>query len=116
MDAAYLIVTLATVAVNAFAAAADFARARFVLANMLEVRVPEPWLPILGALKAAGACGLLIGVLWFKPLALAAATGLVLFFVGAVVTHVRARVFHNVYFPGFFLALALTSLILGATR
>jgi hypothetical protein len=112
---AYLVITLVTIFINGFAAAADFARARFVLATMAEVRVPEPWLPLLGALKAAGAVGLLMGLVWLRPLGIAAAMGLVLYFIGAIATHLRAGVFYNIAFPGVFLALAGATLILSAS-
>ncbi|MEU9441710.1 DoxX family protein [Streptomyces sp. NPDC048304] len=46
--------------------------------------MPRAWLPALALLKAAGAAGLLLGLLGAKPLGLAAGTGLVLFYVGAV--------------------------------
>lgn len=116
MFVTYLGVVTATLVLNAGVAAADFSRARFVLANSAEVGVGEGWLPLLGALKAAGAAGLLIGLLWFRPLECAAAIGLVLFFIGAVAVHVRARVLYNLAFPGFFLALATASLVLIAMR
>jgi hypothetical protein len=114
--AAYVTVVVCTLVMNAAAAAADFVRAPFVLANTAEVRVDVGWLPWLGALKAAGAAGLLVGLLWARPIGLAAAIGLVLFFIGAVVTHVRARVLYNVAFPGFYLAMAVGSLILIAAH
>jgi DoxX-like family len=63
MYLAYLIVTAATIAANAVAAIADFARAKQVLANAAELGIPESWIPPLGALKAAGAVGLLLGLL-----------------------------------------------------
>lgn len=44
----------------------------------------------IGALEVAGALGLLIG-LWVAPLGAAAAVGLVLLMVGAVVVHTRAK-------------------------
>jgi hypothetical protein len=116
MFIAYLVVVICTITVTGWAAAADFWGARFVLATMAEVRVPEPWLPLLGALKAAGAVGLLIGLVWLWPIGVAAAVGLVLFFIGAIVTHVRAGVFYNIAFPGLFLALAVASLVLTAAR
>jgi hypothetical protein len=43
-------------------------------------------------------------------LAVAAAAGLVAFYVGAVAAHIRARVFYNIAFPGAYLALAAASL------
>jgi hypothetical protein len=113
---AYVAVTIVTIVANAGAAAADFSRARFVLANAAELGVADTWLPLLGALKAAGAAGLLIGLLGLQPLGIAAAIGLVLFFIGAMVTHIRARVLYNIAFPVVFLALAVASLALGATR
>ncbi|MFJ9829667.1 DoxX family protein [Streptomyces sp. NPDC101160] len=107
-------VTLLTIVANAGIAALDFARADFVLANSAEVRVPESWIPGLAALKAAGAAGLLLGLLVpdLRPLGLAAAVGLVLFYVGAVATHVRTRVFHTIAFPVTFLILAVATLAL----
>ena len=115
MSAAYLTVVIATFVVNTGAAGADFARARFVLDNAAQVGVDEHWLPLLGALKAAGAVGLMLGLLW-TPIGIASATGLVLFFVGAVTFHVRARVLYNLAFPGFFLALAVSTLVLTTER
>jgi DoxX-like family len=115
MFTAYLVITITTIVANTFAAGADFLRAQFVLDNSVKVGVDEARLPLLGALKAAGAVGLLIGLLGVRPLGIAAAIGLVLFFIGALVTHVRARVLYNIAVPGFFFALASASLILGAT-
>jgi hypothetical protein len=103
---AYVTITAVTIVANASAAVADLARARFVLANMDEVGVPRSWLAPLGVLKGAGAAGLLLGLLGLRSLGTAAAIGLVLFFAGALATHVRARVFHNIAFPGAFFALA----------
>ncbi|MYS56242.1 DoxX family protein, partial [Streptomyces sp. SID6013] len=40
------------------------------------------------------------------------ACGLVLFYLGALAFHVRARVLHNLAFPGFFLATAVAALAL----
>ncbi|MBO1417987.1 DoxX family protein [Streptomyces sp. FH025] len=114
MSTAYVIVTVLAIAANAAIAAADFAGARFVLANSAEVNVAPRWIPPLAALKTAGAVGLLVGLVAFPPLGVAAAVGLVLFYVGAVITHVRARVLHNIYFPGAYLALAVASLALAA--
>jgi hypothetical protein len=107
-----VIVTVVAVIANAGIALADLRRARFVLANSAEVEVPASWLPGLAALKAAGAAGLLVGLLGVRPLGVAAAAGLVLFFVGAVAAHIRARVFHNIAFPIGYLALNAAVLVL----
>lgn len=109
MFAAYLTVTLVAIMANVSVAVADLVPARFVLGNMAEVGVPRSWLVPLGVLKAAGAAGLLIGLLGVWPLGLAAAAGLVLFFTGALITHIRARVWHNIAVPGAFFALAVAT-------
>lgn len=109
MFTAYVVITVVTILANAWASAADLAHARFVVANMDEVGVPRPWLPRLAVLKLAGAAGLLLGLLVVRPLGIAAAIGLVLFFTGALATHVRTRVFYNIAVPGAFFALATAS-------
>ncbi|CAG7616259.1 DoxX family protein [Actinacidiphila bryophytorum] len=122
MDVAYVVVTAVTIAANAAIAAADLARAGFVLANSAEVGVPQPWLPRLAALKAAGAAGLAVGLLGTDAtypagaVGVAAAAGLVLFYAGALAAHTRARVFYNLAFPGGYFALAVASLVLALAR
>jgi DoxX-like family len=114
MFAAYVIITVIAILANAWAAAADLAQARFVLANMAEVGVPRSWLRPLAALKGAGTAGLLLGLLGLRPLGVAAAIGLVLFFTGALAAHVRARAFRTIAFPAAYLALAIASAALAA--
>jgi DoxX-like family len=104
--AAYLIVTVAAIGANAWAAAVDLAQPGWLLANMAEVGVQRSWLPPLAVLKGAGAAGLVLGLLGVRPLGIAAAIGLVLFFTGALASHVRARAFHNIAVPGAYFALA----------
>ncbi|MEU9592322.1 DoxX family protein [Streptomyces sp. NPDC048193] len=116
-ELALLVVVLLTVAVNVGMAAADLAGARFVLANSAQVGVPRSWLPWLAALKLAGAAGLLLGLFGaaLRPLGVAAACGLVLLYLGALAFHLRARVLHNLGFPGFYLATAVASLALAVS-
>jgi len=54
--------------------------------------VPRAWWPWLGAAKAAGAAGLLVG-LFVPVIGVMAAIGLVLYFIAAVATVVRPRVY-----------------------
>ena len=111
MLTAYTVVTVSTIAANTAIAVADLARARFVLANSADVGVPQSWLPMLAALKAAGAAGLLLGLAGVRPIGIAAAAGLVLFFVGAVAAHVRVGEYRKIFFPVGYLALAIASLV-----
>lgn len=110
----YGVVTVVAIIANALVAAADFVRAGFVLGNSASVGVPVSWLTPLGLLKAAGAAGLLLGLLGVPAIGTAAAAGLVLFFVGAVVTHLRAGDHSaSLLFPASFLVLAAASLAFG---
>ena len=112
MVAAHILVTVAAVVANAFIAVADLARAEFVLANSASVGVPRSWLTPLGLLKLAGAAGLVLGLAGFPLVGAVAAAGLTLFFLGAVLTHLRARNY-ALAFPGAYLLLAVSSLVLG---
>src|SRR5882672_885766 len=90
MSAAYLIVTLLAAAANIFSASCDFVRYKQVSIAMARAGVPESWMTLLGVLKAAGALGLLVGI-GVPLIGTAAAVGLILFFVGAIFTHLRAQ-------------------------
>ncbi|WFB08551.1 DoxX family protein [Streptomyces sp. LX-29] len=116
MFTAYVIITVIAIVANAGIAVADVVRAEFVLANSAEVGLPEFWLPWLAAVKAAGAAGLLLGLMGVRFIGVAAATGLVLFFIGAVAAHIRARVYRNLAFPGGYLGLAAASLVFVVAR
>ncbi len=92
MNALHVAVTGLTIVANAFATGADIVRAKFVVKTAVEVHAPLWWLPYLAALKAAGAVGLVAGLFFGVPfIETAAAFGLVLFFVAAIIAHVRAR-------------------------
>ncbi|MET7370689.1 DoxX family protein [Streptomyces sp. NPDC005566] len=109
MTTALLVLTVLCIVANAFIATADYAKAGFVVKNSAEVHLPVKVLPPLATSKLAGAVGLVIGLAWLPWLGLAAGIGLVLFFVGAVIAHIRAGVYHNIAFPGLYLLLAAGS-------
>jgi hypothetical protein len=111
----YVVVTVITAIVTAAVAIPDFIPAGFVLANSAKVHVPRSWLPMLGTLKLAGAFGLLVG-LGLPMIGIAAATGLVFYFIGAMIAHLRARVFYTIAFPGAYLGLSAVSLVLLAGK
>jgi hypothetical protein len=109
MVIALVTVTLVNILFNAVESVANFMRAEWVKKNSHAVGVPDSWLPFLGVVKGAAAVGLAIGLFW-RPLGIAAAAGLVVFFVLATALHVRNRVFHNFYGPLVFLALSVAAL------
>jgi uncharacterized membrane protein YphA (DoxX/SURF4 family) len=82
-----LTVLLAVLALNS--AAMKLRKNEQVLASIHgTVGVPERQLPVLAGLEIAGAAGILIG-LWLEPLGIAAAIGLVAYFLGALIGHLR---------------------------
>src|SRR5690348_18502355 len=112
----YVVITVLAAGFNAYAAYVDFARAEWVIANMKRYGIPSSWLFSLGALKALGAVGLLIGIR-VPSIGAAASLGLALDFMGAIVTVVRSNWHSHLRFPAPFLLLAVASLVLRlATR
>ncbi|MEU2038604.1 DoxX family protein [Nocardia niwae] len=109
MDIAYLVATVLAAAAALLAAGIDVVRAEWVRENMRAYGVPVSWLTPLAVVKALGGAGLLAG-LAFPPIGVAAAAGLVLYFLGAVVTVIRARYYAHIGYPLPYLALAAASL------
>lgn len=107
MHIAYLAVTFLAASANLFSAGCDFVRLKQVSIAMAKAGVSESWMTWLGILKAAGAIGLVAGIV-LPAAGVAAGIGLVLFFVGAICVHLRARD------RSFGLALVFLVLVLGA--
>lgn len=112
ISTAYIGVNILTIVAVGISAAAFFRPPEAILKDMAEVGVKESWLPILGILKAAGALGLLIGIGVPVPsIATAAAVGLVVYFVGAAIVHIRAGDY-SVSGQHVFLLLSVATLVL----
>ena len=114
MFTAYVVVTLLAIAAYTFSGVAALVHFKPILPGMAKAGVPESWLTFpIGTLKTAGAVGLLLGVIGVPLIGTAAAVGLILFFVCAIYTHMRA----GDYSPQFglaigFLLLAVAALVL----
>ena len=110
MTTAYLITTLTAVAANGFSGIAALLHFQPIMPGMVKAGVPVSWLTFpIGTLKTRGALGLAVGLL-FHPLGVWAAIGLVLFFVCAIYTHIRA----SDYGPQFGLAIGFLGLNVAA--
>ena len=107
----YIIATIVTAAANTYAAIVDFRRPQWILDNIAKWGGSHSRLFTLGALKAAGALGLLLGI-GVPLIGVAAATGLVLFFVGAIAVVIRAGWYSHLPWPSTYLLLAVGSLAL----
>jgi hypothetical protein len=111
MHTAYIAITILAASANGYAAALNFAGAESVKLVADQVRVPRTWMIPLGALLASGAGGLLIGFA-VPALGIAAAIGLVLYFVCAISAHLRVRD-RKLGGAATFLILALAALLTG---
>lgn len=90
MHIAYIAITIMAALANGYAAVLNFAGAESVKVVADRVRVSQDWMIPLGSLLAAGASGLLIGFA-VQVLGVAAAIGLILYFICAISAHLRAR-------------------------
>ncbi|MFI9001373.1 DoxX family protein [Streptomyces sp. NPDC053541] len=93
MFIAYVVVAGLLAFASTASAVLTFTRNPQVVSSMEKVGVPETWLPWLATAKAAGALGLLAG-LFVPVLGAAAAVGLTLYFIGAVISHLRVKDFN----------------------
>jgi DoxX-like protein len=61
--------------------------------TLTRVGVPRSLMPVLAALEIAAALGLFAGLIW-TPLGIAAAAGVIAYFIGAVGSHLRVKDFN----------------------
>lgn len=111
MHTAYLVVTYIAIAFDGFSGIAALVHFAPILPGMASAGVPISWLRFpIGTLKTLGTLGLIAG-LWIPAIGIAAAAGLVIFFVCAVYTHVlNEDITGQMVFGGFLLALNCVAL------
>jgi DoxX-like family len=109
MHIAYLAVTSLAALMNGFAALMNLVGAEFVKAVADKVQVSQKWMMPFGLLLAAGAVGLVVGFA-VTALGIAAAVGLIVYFVCALGAHIRVRD-RNVGGAITFLVLAVAALV-----
>ncbi|WP_457029424.1 DoxX family protein [Kitasatospora sp. P5_F3] len=112
MNTAYVLVTVLAAAMTGFSAYSLLSRADFVVQSMVQYQVPRSWWTPLGLAKAAGALGLLVG-LFIPFIGIAATIGLVLYYLGAAITCIRAGSYAHAAFPLVYLAPAVVAYGLG---
>jgi len=89
VNTAYLVITLVFAAMVAFSGFGKIRRdPRIVYVINEVVGVPLKYFSLLAACELAGALGLVLGI-WWPAMGVAASIGLVLYFVGATVSHLR---------------------------
>ncbi|HEX2314515.1 MAG TPA: DoxX family protein [Thermomonospora sp.] len=111
MFIAYAVVAVLLAVVLSVSGYAKLTRMPRLVKELTALGVPLGLFPFLAACEIAGALGLLAG-LRYGPLGIAAATGVVLYFVGAVITHLRRSDFRGLPNATVILVFALAALIL----
>ncbi len=108
-----LVVSVLLALMTSLSAILKLTRHPRILASREAVGFPEAWLPRLAGVELLGAAGVAIG-LAVPVLGIAAGIGLVVYFVAAIGSHVRAGDRAGVGSPVPFLVLAVAAVVLRA--
>jgi len=107
---AYLLISIVLALALMASASAKLAKMEQVVTPITSIGVPPRWLPILAGLEILGAVGLIVGTV-VPVVGIAAAIGVILYFVGAVIAHLRAGD-SNIAAPAFLAFMAVGALLL----
>jgi DoxX-like family len=111
MFIAYVVIAVVVAALLAMSARGKLARNERIVTTLTGVGVPLSWFWWLASCEIAGAVGLLAGI-FVAPFGIAAAIGLILYFLGAVSTHLRAGDVKGITAPAPLLVGAVAALVL----
>ncbi|MEU6771718.1 DoxX family protein [Streptomyces sp. NPDC046759] len=112
MHIAHVVVTLLAALMAGFSGTVLLMRAEWIVKALTDYSVPSSWWTLLGLAKTAGAVGLVAG-LFVPVIGVPAGIGLVVYFLGAVVTVARARRYSHIPFPLVYAAPVVGALVLG---
>jgi uncharacterized membrane protein YbjE (DUF340 family) len=98
-------------ALLAFTAVRKLSHREEVVASYTRVGVPEDKLDHLAVILLAAAAGLILGLFW-APIGVAAAAGLIVYFIVAIAAHIRADDEEHLPTPLTMEAIAVAALIL----
>jgi DoxX-like family len=93
MYIATIVVSVLLAAILVVSAQGKLARKQLQVEAMETVGFPVKYMGWLAAAELAGAAGLLVG-LYCWPIGVAAAAGVILYFLGATVSHIRVKDWH----------------------
>jgi hypothetical protein len=111
MSVATAIVTVLLAALLAWSAIRKLSHRQGVVQTYVRVGVPEDKLNVLAMILLAGAAGLILGLMW-ASIGVAAAIGVVCYFIIAVVFHIRAHDARNLPTPLTYALIAVVALAL----
>ena len=109
MEMPYLVLTIVLAAIAAFSGVGKLCRDPRHRAG--SSGVPLRYFPLLAACEIAGAVGLVLSI-WWPVLGMAAGVGLVVYFVGAVVSHLRVGDMKGIGPAAFLLMVSVAALVL----
>jgi uncharacterized membrane protein YphA (DoxX/SURF4 family) len=113
MFIAYVVIGIPLALLLLVSARAKLTRDQRIVDGIGGLGVPLAMFPFLAYCEIAGGAGLLLGI-WYAPLGIAAAVGLVLYFIGAVGAHLRTQDFKGLPTPLAILIFAAAALALRA--
>ena len=106
MGIAYLVIAIVLASMVVFSGVGKLRHDPHIVKVIHEiVGVPMQYFPLLAACEIAGATGLILGI-WWPAAGVAAAVGLVLYFLAAVVSHLRVGDVQGIGPAAFLLALS----------
>jgi uncharacterized membrane protein YphA (DoxX/SURF4 family) len=112
MNIAYLVITILLAAMVMFSGIGKIRRDPRIVQVIHEVvGVPLQYFALLAACEIAGAVGLVLGI-WWPVLGMAAGVGLVVYFVGAVVSHLRVGDVKGIGPAAFLLMVSVAAVVL----
>jgi hypothetical protein len=110
MSTAYVVVTVLAALMVGYSAYGVFSHAKWTQ-SLDDYGVPRSWWPWLGRAKAAGALGLLVGLV-APAIGIVAGIALALYFTGAVITMIHARYYSHIPIPLVYMAPVIGALAL----
>ena len=114
MQIAYLTVTIVLAAMAAFSGLGKLRRDPKIVHVVHEVvGIPLKYFPHLAACEIAGTLGLLAGI-WWPIVGMAAGIGLIVYFAGASVSHVRVGDLKGIGPAAFLLMISVAAVVLRA--
>lgn len=112
MNRAYMTITVLVAAMAAFSGVGKLRGDPKIVHVIHEVvGVPMKYFPLLAACEIAAALGLVLGI-WWPYLGVAGGIGLAIYFVGAIVSHLRVNDVKGIGPATFLLALSVAALAL----
>ena len=112
MNIAYLAITILLAAIVTFSGIGKIRRNPYIVQSIHEVvGIPLKYFPLLAACELAGALGIVLGI-WWPCLGVAAGIALVIYFVGATVSHVRVGDVKGIGPAAFMLGISAAALTL----